>query len=160
MGTTSGPIAPHDVADELPTAGAYAVLLILTGVYIIETTDRNMLGVSLIPFIDYSSYEYSLLSGTAFSLFYSIGGVFFSLCVDSGNVNLRTRIFVLTTGGFLVSLTFALTSVVTTFGQLFLLRIFMGLAQSVLTPLSMGILSSCFNGKYRGFAMGFYQIGG
>lgn len=63
------------------TSSSYSLLLLclLTFLYFLENFDRYLIAVSPIPYIDYSSYEYSILAGPAFTVIYAVGGLFFAL---------------------------------------------------------------------------------
>ena len=129
---------------------AIATLFILTFIYFLENFDRYLLAVSPIPYIDYSSYEYSLLSGTVFSLFYSCGAVAMSVLGhdddDSSMAANRTRMSgILTLACLIFSICFTCAAVATNFWQQAAIRMVMGLAQSVVTPYSIGIISILFD---------------
>ena len=132
------------------------VLLILTFVFFLENFDRYLIGVALIPYINYTSYEYSLLSGSLFSIFYAIGGVVIALILvqqDScefgkkydSKVNVQNTVKYLTIATCIFSITFACTAVATNFAQQAIIRMIMGLTQSVVTPLSVGIIDKLFS---------------
>jgi MFS family permease len=134
---------------------AILTLSILSAIYFIENYDRSLISVSPIPYIDYSSYEYSLLSGTLFALVYTLSGLFFSIT----NIFNQYRVYSIAFASFIFSLVIFLVPFAKTFYQQALIRIVMGLAQSVITPFSSGIISSHFHEKYRGIAFSIFNFG-
>ena len=58
--------------------GVWAALWALSLSNLIEQIDRYVFQVSPIPYLDYSSYSYSLLAGTLFSVVYCFGNITFS----------------------------------------------------------------------------------
>ena len=58
---------------------AVIVLIFLSFAYFLENFDRYVLSISVIPYIDYSSYEYSILAGPAFTIIYTVGGLLIAL---------------------------------------------------------------------------------
>jgi MFS family permease len=134
---------------------AVLTLLILSVIYFIENYDRSLISVSPIPYIDYSSYQYSLLTGTLFAVVYTLSGLFFSIT----NIFNQYRILSIAVASFIFSLVIFLVPFAQTFYQQALIRIVMGLAQSVITPFSSGIISSHFHEKYRGIAFSIFNFG-
>jgi MFS family permease len=143
-------------------------LICLSSIYFLENYDRYLLASSPVPFVDYSSIQYALLSGTMFSLFYTAGGISIALLEDSsfqknGTMNVtgkwNSRAVVLAIACFIFSITFAMTAFATSFWQLACIRMIMGLSQSVVTPFSTGIISECFSHSHRGIAFGVFNVG-
>lgn len=121
-------------------SGALITLLLLTVLYFFENYDRYLIAVSPIPYIDYSSYEYSILAGPSFTIMYTVGGLLFSLGY-SDNIQLfgnskfsKTGVLALAT--FTFSLAFGATAFCVNFWQQVIVRVVMGLSQSVITPFS------------------------
>jgi MFS family permease len=130
-------------------------LAILSTIYFVENYGRSLISVSPIPYIDYNSYQYSLLSGTLFALVYTLGGLFFSV---TNSLN-QYRVYAITIACLVFSVAIFLVPFGQTFWQQALIRIVMGLAQSVVTPFSSGIISSHFPEKYRGIAFSVFNFG-
>jgi hypothetical protein len=64
VGRARAPVAPGAVAPGAPSAHtAMWALLVVSFIFFLENFDRYLLNVALIPYLDYSSYEYSVLSG-------------------------------------------------------------------------------------------------
>lgn len=185
---------------------SYIILFIVSFIYFLENFDRYILSVAVIPYINYYSYEYSLLSGIIFTLFYSIGAVCISIIdyinknktkhqkhenlsnsssddirgsnainsdifsdSDTNNsqsksnaTNSNSNLFIslehnenlheiynlivsLTVACFVFSVSFTCTGIATNFMQQVFIRILMGVAQSIVTPYSIGIINIIFN---------------
>jgi MFS family permease len=145
------------------------VLFFISFLYLLEQFDRSLISVSPIPYIDYGSYEYSVLAGPAFTIVYTFGGVVFALFSYKDPVSIKedalsnsastAKFHVLSLATFVFSAAFLLTAFARTFwGQLFI-RVIMGLAQSVITPFSSGIISDYFAPIMRGAAFGIFNLG-
>jgi MFS family permease len=145
------------------------ILFFLSFVYFLENFDRSLISVSPIPYIDYGSYEYSILAGPAFTIVYTLGGVIFALMsftaeqrnegkgIAPSALFSKFNILALTTLVFSVS--FACTAFALYFWQQVIVRIVMGLAQSIITPFSTSILSDHFPPQLRGSAFGIFNLG-
>ena len=94
-----------------------------------------------------------IFTGTLFSIFYAVGGVVIALIlvqqdVDSEGkpyVNIRTTAKFLTIATSIFSITFGCTAIAQNFTQQAIIRMVMGLTQSVVTPLSVGIINELFS---------------
>ncbi len=186
-------------------------LFILTYLYFLENFDRYLIAVSPIPYIDYSSYEYSILVGPAFTIIYTIGGLVMALgfyekrisnkgrrsqgstssrqgsgppepstaisgevetdgMVSQSESNERStsstigvmnfsKYMVITAATFIFSSAFFCTGIATTFWQQVVIRVTMGLAQSVITPFSSSIIRDHFVPSVSGAAFGIFNVG-
>lgn len=142
----------------------WVVLAVLSILYLLENFDRYLISVSVIPYIDYSSYEYSLLVGPAFTIIYAIGGLVFSLAhADQSDGNLKkvstTKFGVLFLSTLIFSVAFGLTTLCENFWQQVIVRIVMGLAQSVITPFSASMIRNLFPPEQCGFAFSIFNTG-
>jgi hypothetical protein len=138
------------------------VLGILTFLYFLENFDRYLIAVSPIPYIDYSSYEYSILAGPAFAIVYTVGGLFFALGYTDYNREQGRRIGkygILSISTFIFSAAFGLTALAENFWQQVIIRIVMGLAQSVITPFSTSLIRDYFPVEIMGSALGIFNTG-
>lgn len=139
---------------------SYMVLAVLSVMYFLENYDRYLMAVSIIPYIDYTSYEYSLLSGTIFAICYCGGGLFLALVSDSSpSLSVKRKLIVLSVACLVFSITFATSAIATSFAQQVLIRMTMGLAQSLVTPFSTAVIGSCFTESTRGVAFSVFQLG-
>jgi MFS family permease len=144
------------------TSQSILILMSLSFLYFLENYDRYLLATSWIPYIDYYSYQYSLLSGIIFSICYSAGGVAIAFVMDSftaGSISTKVKVITISICCFIFSFSLMMSVVAINFYQLCLIRISMGLAQSIVTPFSISILDSHFNHNNKGFAFSFYQLG-
>lgn len=142
----------------------WIVLFVLSFLYLLENFDRYLISVSVIPYIDYSSYEYSLLVGPVFTIIYAFGGLVFTLShSDTGNGTLRKvssgQFIVLFLSTLVFSVAFGLTALCKNFWQQVLVRLCMGLAQSVITPFSASIIRGLFPPDQCGTAFSIFNTG-
>lgn len=141
------------------------ILAILTFLYFLENFDRYLIAVAPIPYIDYSSYEYSVLAGPAFAVVYTVGGLFFALGYTdylqqdtTGNARI-SKFAVLSFSTFTFSFAFGATAFAVTFWQQVIIRIIMGLAQSIITPFSTSLIRDYFPVELIGSALGIFNTG-
>lgn len=75
------------------SSGPCILLFFLSVAYLLENFDRYVISISPIPYVDYTSYEYSILAGPAFTIIYTVGGLMIALYFHSStyyiNVILR-----------------------------------------------------------------------
>lgn len=147
------------------------VLLFLSFVYFLENFDRYLISVSPIPYIDYNSYEYSVLAGPAFTFIYTFSGLVIALGYGDGDIltttggmhNNKSIVFskfnILMIATLVFSLSFASTALASYFWQQLLIRLAMGLSQSIVTPFSTSIISDHFPSSVRGSAFGIFNSG-
>lgn len=148
---------------------ALLILFFLSFVYFLENFDRSLISVSPIPYIDYGSYEYSVLAGPAFTIVYTLGGVLFALLsyvnqpIEGAASKARTgsmgKFYILSLTTLIFSVAFASTAFALYFWQQVIIRIVMGLAQSIITPFSTSIISEHFPPEMRGSAFGIFNSG-
>jgi MFS family permease len=141
---------------------ALLTLFFLSFIYFLESFDRYLISVSPIPYIDYSSYEYSILTGPAFTVIYTLSGLTIALLYSQDsqlsfcNVS---KFNVLAIATFIFSVSFAVTAFATSFYQQVLIRIVMGVTQSIITPFSTAIISSIFPSHVKGSAFAIFNVG-
>ncbi len=119
-----------------------------------DSYDRYLMSISTIPYVSYSSYEYAVLTGTLFGVIYAIGGVVLSL--QQGLVTKLVKS--LTVSCSIFSAAFFCTAFTNSFWQLALIRMTMGLGQSIITPFSTRLLSATFAIHYRGVVFGLFNF--
>lgn len=143
------------------------VLLFLSFVYFLENFDRYLISVSPIPYIDYNSYEYSVLAGPAFTIIYTFSGLVIALGYDDDVLTTAahnqsivfSKFNILMIATLVFSLSFASTALASYFWQQLLIRLAMGLSQSIVTPFSTSIISDHFPSSVRGSAFGIFNSG-
>ena len=148
---------------------ALLILGFLSVIYFLENFDRALISVSPIPYVDYGSYEYSVLAGPAFTIVYTLGGVFFALLSYHDPHSLATKdgagtwklnkFAILSITTLVFSAAFLTTAFALYFWQQVLVRLVMGLSQSIITPFSTSIISDYFPPEMRGAAFGIFNSG-
>ena len=134
------------------------VLILLTLTASINFVDRQILSVLLEPIgqeFALSDSLLGLLSGIAFAAFYSVLGIPIAVLADRLN---RRNIIVVCISIF--SVMTAICGSVTSFMQLFLARVGVGVGEAGTAPASQSIISDLFPVAERPFAMGLLAAGG
>ncbi len=92
-------------------------LFFLSFVYFLENFDRYLVAVSPIPYIDYSSFEYSILAGPAFTVVYTLSGLLLALAHNyEGQVFCNiSKMVILAIATFVYSASFTVTAVAESF---------------------------------------------
>eukprot|EP01035_Chromulina_nebulosa_P023131 gene23131-29970_t len=153
--------------------GQYLVLLCLSIAYFLENFDRYVLSISPIPYIDYASYEYSVLAGPAFTIVYTVGGLCIALFFHSRSIRnainevsepkkedaIVSKLNIVAIATLVFSASFTATAFALTFWQQCIIRMAMGLTQSVITPFSSSILSDLFPSDSKGSAFAIFNLG-
>ncbi len=146
---------PADNTHTLP--GARFVLAMLLLAYILSFVDRQILSLLVGPIRDdlgIGDFQFSLLSGAAFALFYTLMGIPIGRWADSGN---RSRIIVI--GIALWSAMTALCGVARSFGALFAARVGVAVGEAALSPPSYSLLSDYFSPARLPRALAIYTLG-
>jgi MFS family permease len=139
------------------SAGALYALFVLLLAYILSFIDRNVMAVLIGPIrADFaiSDFQYSLLHGFAFSMFYILLGLPIARLADRGN-----RKWVVTAGVFFWSLMTCVCGLTRSFGTLFLARIGVGVGEAALSPPAYSLLSDYFTADSLPRAMAIYTLG-
>ena len=134
----------------------YALLALLLA-YILSFIDRNVMAVLIGPIRDdfaISDFQYSLLHGFAFSMFYIFLGLPIARMADRGS-----RKWVVTAGVFFWSLMTCLCGVTRSFAGLFLARVGVGVGEAALSPPAYSLLSDYFSDDSLPRAMSIYTLG-
>lgn len=144
------------VEDRSKGKAMYALLALLLA-YILSFIDRNVMAVLIGPIrADFaiSDFQYSLLHGFAFSMFYIFLGLPIARLADRGS-----RKWVVTAGVFVWSLMTCLCGLTRSFGGLFLARIGVGVGEAALSPPAYSLLSDYFDRRSLPRAMAVYTLG-
>ena len=139
------------------TSTRYYSLGVLTLVYMLNFIDRQLLSVLQEPIrleMGFSDEQLGLLTGTAFAIFYISAGIPIARWADSGN---RRNIIALAVGAW--SLMTALQGAVSSYAQLFAVRIGVGIGEAGGTPPAYSMLSDLFGPEERGRAFSIYATG-
>lgn len=146
--------APDQVA--LGGKAGYALLALLLA-YILSFIDRNVMAVLIGPIrADFaiSDFQYSLLHGFAFSMFYIFLGLPIARLADRGS-----RKWVIVIGVFFWSLMTCLCGLTRSFSSLFLARVGVGVGEAALSPPAYSLLSDYFSEDSLPRAMAIYTLG-
>jgi MFS family permease len=134
----------------------YALFVLLLA-YILSFIDRNVMAVLIGPIrADFaiSDFQYSLLHGFAFSMFYIFLGLPIARLADRGS-----RKWVVTVGVFFWSLMTCVCGLTKSFSSLFLARIGVGVGEAALSPPAYSLLSDYFRDDSLPRAMAVYALG-
>jgi MFS family permease len=138
-------------------ARAWTTVAILNLAYLVSFVDRTILSLLIEPIkadLAISDTQVSLLQGAAFAAFYVVLGVPFGWAVDRFS---RTRII-----GVACALWCAMTAacgLASTFGQLFLARLGVGVGEAALSPGAASLIADLFPPQRRALAMSVYAMG-
>ena len=150
----------HTNAREFPSAGnavGWWALSVLTLALLLSYADRQVLNLLVDPVrrdLDISDTQISLLQGAAFGVFYALGGIPFGRAAD-----VWSRRAVITFGILAWSAATFCCGLASTFGQLFVARVFVGIGEASLVPAAMAIIAGYFPPERRGTAIGVFLVG-
>ncbi len=133
------------------------LLAVLLLVYVLSFVDRLILSLLVGPIrhdLGISDFEFSLLQGAAFALFYTTLGVPFGRLADRHH-----RVRIIAIGTALWSLMTAASGVAAGFGGLFLARIGVGVGEAALGPAAQSIISDSVPPERLARAVAIYFIG-
>jgi MFS family permease len=144
-------------AQGAPRAYSWAVLLVLTLVYVLNFLDRSLIYILFTPIkaeMKLSDFQLALLGTTSFVIFYTLLGVPFGRLAD------RVVRKNLIAGGLAVwSLFSGLTGFADSFWTLFLCRVMVGVGEATLGPAALSLLSDYFPPRMRATVQGVYSSG-
>ena len=136
---------------------AWWLIAILFLASIVSVLDRGILNIVVDPVradLSLSDVEISLLQGLAFGLFYATVGVPLGLTADRWS---RRGLII---GGVLVwSLATVAGGLASSFGSLFVARIFVGLGEAALSPATISLIADLFPPHARGRPISVYLTG-
>lgn len=136
---------------------AWYTVGVLTFAYMVSFVDRQILSLLIEPIrndLNISDTEVSLVSGIAFSLFFTLMGIPIGWLADNKN-----RRLIIAIGVTFWSLFTAFCGLARTFGQLFMARMGIGIGEAALTPSAFSMLADYFPPHRLGRAMGIYMSG-
>jgi len=132
-------------------------LTVLLFAYILSFIDRNVMAVLVGPIrksFDISDFQYGLLHGLAFTVFYTLLGLPLGRLADR-----KSRRAIIGTGVLLWSLMTCACGLVRTFGGLFVTRMAVGVGEAALSPPAHSLLSDLFPAKALPRAMSVFTLG-
>jgi MFS family permease len=134
----------------------YALFILLLA-YILSFIDRNVMAVLIGPIrqqFAISDFQYSLLHGFAFSMFYIALGLPIARLADR-----HSRKWIITVGVFLWSLMTCFCGLAKSFSALFMARIGVGVGEAALSPPAYSLLADLFSEENLPRAMAIYTLG-
>ena len=139
-----------------PLQANYALIILLLA-YILSFIDRNILAVLVGPIRDdfsISDFQFSLLHGTAFTVFYIFLGLPIGWLADR-----VSRKWIIVVGVFFWSLMTALCGMANSFLILFLVRIGVGVGEAALSPPAYSLFSDYFSPRRLRWATAIFSMG-
>ena len=133
------------------------VLVVLLIAYILSFVDRNILAVLVGPIrqqFEISDFQFSIISGWAFTLFYIVLGLPIGWLADR-----FSRKWIITTGVFFWSVMTCVSGFTRTFGSFFVARVGVGVGEAALSPAAYSILSDYFSPSRLRWATAIYAMG-
>lgn len=133
------------------------VVWLLFVVYVFNFVDRQILTILIEPIkaeFKFSDAQMGLLSGFAFAVLYSTLGIPIARYADRGN-----RVNIIATALFVWSFFTVLTGRATTFTQLLLARVGVGIGEAGCTPPAYSLISDYFEKQRRTSAISIYTMG-
>ncbi|WP_317930837.1 MFS transporter [Halioxenophilus sp. WMMB6] len=156
MNTSMTNLQPHHQA-ETTSLQAYYALAVLLAAYILSFIDRNVMAVLIGPIrtdLAISDFQYSLLHGLAFSLFYIFLGIPIARLADNSN-----RKWIITIGIFCWSIMCCLCGMARNLATLFVARIGVGVGEAALSPPAFSMLSDLFPPAKHARVFAVYSLG-
>jgi MFS family permease len=153
---TGPPPAPASVFTASSRYRNY-VLFLLFIVYGLSYVDRQILSILMEPIrkeFDFSDTQLGLLSGVAFAIFYATLGIPIARFADR-----HSRVNIIAISLVVWSAATALTGKATSFAQIFLARIGVGVGEAGCNPSAYSIISDYFELKHRATAQSLYSMG-
>lgn len=136
---------------------AYYALGVLLLAYILSFVDRNVMAVLIGPIREdfaISDFQYSLLHGFAFSMFYIVLGLPIARLADN-----HSRKFIITLGVFFWSIMTCLCGITKNFAGLFVMRAGVGVGEAALSPPAYSLLADYFSAENLPRALAVYTLG-
>ncbi|MGB5285815.1 MAG: MFS transporter, partial [Polyangiales bacterium] len=146
--------AENGAASEPRARWALTVLLLA---YILSFIDRNVMAILVGPIrksFEISDFQYGLLHGLAFTIFYTLVGLPIGRLADR-----RSRRTIIGVGVLFWSVMTCACGMVRSFGGLFAARMGVGLGEAALSPPAHSLLSDLFPAKQLPRAMSIFTLG-
>ncbi|HKJ73625.1 MAG TPA: MFS transporter [Alphaproteobacteria bacterium] len=150
---------PPPSADDGYPSSAYGwyVVFILFFAYTIAFVDRQIMAFLVDPIrhdLAITDFEFSLLQGLAFAIFYGVLGIPIGRLADS-----RNRRNIIATGVFLWSIMTGVCGLASSFWHLFMARLGVGVGEAALSPSAISMISDYFPKEKRGLPINLYAAG-
>lgn len=144
-------------SDETSPAQARWTLAVLLLAYILSFIDRNVMAILVGPIREsfaISDFEYGLLHGLAFTVFYTFVGLPIGRLADR-----RSRRSIVAVGVILWSAMTCACGLVRSFGGLFVARMGVGVGEAALSPPAHSLLSDSYPARQLPRAMSIFTLG-
>jgi MFS family permease len=154
--TASRPGMAQDSAPRVSASYAWVVLLFLTLTNLLAFMDRYLINILAQPIkvdLQISDAQLGLLSGFAMSISYSLFGLPLAWLAER-----RSRVWIITASMIAWSFLTALCGRVTTYGQLVLARVGVGVGEAGAMPASHSLITDYFPPHRRGLALAIFTI--
>jgi MFS family permease len=145
------------VISDAPSPRANWALAVLLLAYILSFIDRNVMAILVGPIrksFEITDFEYGLLHGLAFTLFYTVLGLPIGRLADR-----RSRRSIIGVGVLFWSLMTCACGLVRSFGGLFAARMGVGVGEAALSPPAHSLLSDLFPARLLPRAMSVFTLG-
>lgn len=145
------------VAVERDGVRQHFLLAFLAFINVLNFVDRQLIASfanDIKPDLQLSNFQYSLLTGFSFIVFYSVMGLFMGTLADRLH---RPRL--LAFGVALWSLLTAASGAARSFTGMLIPRMFIGIGESAATPTSLSMLSDRYPAKQMGIVSAIYYLG-
>jgi MFS family permease len=145
-----------DAAPLSPRLAWYAVAVLMVA-YTFSFIDRSILSLLVVPIrrdLGISDFQFSLLHGLAFALFYTALGIPIARAADR-----YSRRWIITIGILVWSIATALCGLARNFAQLFTARVAVGVGEAALSPAAYSMIADMFPRETLSRALSFYNIG-
>jgi MFS family permease len=130
------------------------ILLVAYAVCLLDRQVLNILAVGVRAGLHISEFQFALLAGPAFAIFYTLCGLPLGWLADRGN---RVRLIV--AGMLIWSVATAACGLATGFASLFFWRVVVGIGEASLVPAGMSLISDLFGPVDRPRALALYAMG-
>jgi len=150
-------VAPHEQTSTDSEPRARWALTVLLLAYILSFVDRNVMAILVGPIrksFEITDFQYGLLHGLAFTLFYTFLGLPIGRLADR-----RSRRTIIGVGVLFWSLLTCACGLVRSFGGLFAARAGVGLGEAALSPPAHSLLSDLFPARVLPRVMSVFTLG-
>ena len=138
-------------------AKSVVLLVLLTTLNLLNFVDRYLLagfGNDIVADLHLSYFQFSLLTGVVFSMFYAGSGVIVGVIADHLN-----RVRVIAAGVALWSVLTGVTGLCRSFAQMVAARTFISVGESALTPAALSILKDSLPPRFLSISTAVYYLG-
>lgn len=154
-GTVAAPIALDSADTSRPRAWWGVGVLVVF--YLFAFVDRQILALLVVPIrreLGVTEIEYSLLQGLSFATFYTLLGVPLARLADAWDRRALVAI-----GACVWSAMTIACGLASSYGELFLARVGVGVGEAALSPAAYAWIAASFPRERRGSAFGVYSMG-